>query len=116
MFHKKKKPKKKHDYDLSFENVAIPEIHTHHTPEDDTDEAEPPAVDYDNLAIPEVHIQKKGPITQMRKDLYTMIHSQYAKKIMNWLCTAAMLIPSGLASDSLPVKPLLHRYGWNTVV
>ena len=41
MFHKKKKPKKKHDYDLSFENVAIPEIHTHHTPEDYTDEAEP---------------------------------------------------------------------------
>ena len=59
MFHKKKKPKKKHDYDLSFENVAIPEIYT--------DEAEPPAVDYDNLAIPEVHIQKKDPSTPNEK-------------------------------------------------
>ena len=45
-----------------------------------------------------------------------MIHSQYAKKIMTWLCTAAMLIPSGLASDSLPVKASVTPVPEDTVV
>lgn len=45
-----------------------------------------------------------------------MIHSRYAKKIMTWLCTAAMLIPSSLASYSLPVKASVTPVPEDTVV
>ena len=63
MFWKKRKAEatEKHDYDLTYDNLAIPEVHTHdETTETETsDTEEPPTVTYDSVAIPEVHIRKK---------------------------------------------------------
>ena len=56
----KKHDEEKHDYDLTFENVAIPEVHTHKTHDEATEnESDDSSINYDNLAIPEVHIRKK---------------------------------------------------------
>ena len=57
-FKKLKKIKRKHDFNLSIDNLAIPEIHTHK--QDDTLKApkDQPSVNYD-IAIPEIHIKKK---------------------------------------------------------
>ena len=55
MFEKLKKlfknrdEKEKHNYDLTFDNVAIPE---------DADKENAP-ISYDNVAIPEVHIRNR---------------------------------------------------------
>ena len=67
MFWKKKKKQEvkaeKHDYELTYENVAVPEVHTHApeeapaSPQEKEDEEE--SVHYENLAIPEIHIRKK---------------------------------------------------------
>lgn len=66
MFGKKKNIDGKKNYDLTYENLAIPEIHTHETEkpadkekreEKETDHK--PGVVYDSVAIPEVHIRKK---------------------------------------------------------
>lgn len=66
MFGKKKNTDGKKNYDLTYENLAIPEIHTHETEEPvdkekrETKEADhKPGVVYDSVAIPEVHIRKK---------------------------------------------------------
>ena len=51
-----KKEQHKHNYNLTFDNVAIPEIHTHKS---DKHQEDPPCqhpIQYDNVAIPEVHI------------------------------------------------------------
>lgn len=59
-FKKKKKPSQhEHEYDLTYDNVAIPEVHTHkaYCDEDNVDGDSP--ISYDNVAIPEVHIRKK---------------------------------------------------------
>lgn len=48
-----------HEYDLTYDNVAIPEVHTHKAPHDDNTHFDDPAISYDNVAIPEVHIKKK---------------------------------------------------------
>lgn len=48
-----------HEYDLTYDNVAIPEVHTHKAPHDDDTHFDDPAISYDNVAIPEVHIRKK---------------------------------------------------------
>ena len=55
-FKKSKKFNKKHDFNLSIDNLAIPEIHTHK--QDDTLKAtkDQPSVNYDT-AIPEIHIK-----------------------------------------------------------
>ncbi len=45
-------------YDLTYDNVAIPEVHTH-TANDDSNSDGDNDVLYDNVAIPEVHIHKK---------------------------------------------------------
>lgn len=66
MFGKKKNTDGKKNYDLTYENLAIPEIHTHET-EEMTDKEkgktrkpdQKPGVVYDSVAIPEVHIRKK---------------------------------------------------------
>lgn len=57
-FKKSKKFNEKHDFNLSIDNLAIPEIHTHK--QDDTLKAtkDQPSVNYDT-AIPEIHIKKK---------------------------------------------------------
>lgn len=65
MFHWKNKNEQihveeKHDYNLTFDNVAIPEVHTHKTHDEATEnESDDSSINYDNLAIPEVHIRKK---------------------------------------------------------
>lgn len=65
MFEKLKKifkdmeKKEKHNYDLTFDNVAIPEVHVKSTgSHEDTDKENAP-ISYDNVAIPEVHIRNK---------------------------------------------------------
>ena len=66
MFGKKKNTDGKKNYDLTYENLAIPEIHTHEAEEQTDKEPEAsgktdskPRVVYDSVAIPEVHIRKK---------------------------------------------------------
>ncbi len=66
MFGKKKNTDGKKNYDLTYENLAIPEIHTHETEETADKEKreakeadQKPGVVYDSVAIPEVHIRKK---------------------------------------------------------
>ena len=52
---------KKTNYDLTYDNVAIPEIHTHKVTEHDSNDnvEESPDARYDSVAIPEIHIKKK---------------------------------------------------------
>lgn len=59
--HGKSADQKKHDYDLTYDNVAIPEIHTHKVTEQDSGDnmEESPDACYDSVAIPEIHIKKK---------------------------------------------------------
>ena len=59
----KKHSEKKSDYDLTYDNLAIPEIHTHEAEEpvdqEQKETDQKPEVVYDSVAIPEVHIRKK---------------------------------------------------------
>lgn len=55
LFRKNKDKNKK--YDFTYDNVAIPEVHTH--PAKDNEQCDDEDVVYDNVAIPEVHIHKK---------------------------------------------------------
>lgn len=59
MFVFKKKKEEDHAYDLTYDNLAVPEIHTHKIrgseEENDTDSG----ITYDSVAIPEIHIRKK---------------------------------------------------------
>ncbi len=64
MFFKKKKyitinnpQKSRKNYDLTYDNVAIPEVHTHEETYDTKSVSSDSSVDFDNLAIPEVHIK-----------------------------------------------------------
>lgn len=56
LFRKSKEKKKK--YDLTYDNVAIPEVHTHPANDDSNSDGDNDVL-YDNVAIPEVHIHKK---------------------------------------------------------
>ena len=49
--------KSRKNYDLTYDNVAIPEVHTHEETYDTKSVSSDSSVDYDNLAIPEVHIK-----------------------------------------------------------
>lgn len=54
-----KKETTESDYDLTYDDVAIPEIHTHKsTPSASTENTEE-TIHYDDVAIPEVHLPKK---------------------------------------------------------
>ena len=55
----KKKAAEKHNYDLTYDNVAIPEVHTHKPEDHEETPGEDAPVHYDNVAIPEVHIRRK---------------------------------------------------------
>ena len=73
MFHFKnkiknaRKEREKKNYDLTYDNVAIPEVHkaasdttTHAAEEQDfSTEEHASSVSFDNVAIPEVHIRRK---------------------------------------------------------
>lgn len=51
MFKFRKKREKGHEYNLTYDNLAVPEIHTHE-PEDAADEDEKkPGITYDSVAI-----------------------------------------------------------------
>ena len=47
----------KHDYDLTYDDAAITEIHTHKVKESDVHEEDLKDAHYDSVAIPEVHIK-----------------------------------------------------------
>ena len=49
----KKKAAEKHNYDLTYDNVAIPEVHTHKPEDHEETPGEDAPVHYDNVAIPE---------------------------------------------------------------
>lgn len=65
MFEKLKKifkdieKKEKHNYDLTFDNVAIPEVHVKSTGSHEDIDKENAPISYDNVAIPEVHIRNR---------------------------------------------------------
>lgn len=52
-----KKTKNKKNYDMTFDELAIPEIHTNHKKGNKKDTDNKPSVNYDT-AIPEIHIKK----------------------------------------------------------
>lgn len=54
----RKSKEKKAKYDLTYDNVAIPEVHTHPANDDSNSDGDNDVL-YDNVAIPEVHIHKK---------------------------------------------------------
>lgn len=60
MFEKRKKHA--HKFDVTLDNVAVPEVHTHEEEPSKKsarkDEVQP-SVTYDSVAIPEIHIRKK---------------------------------------------------------
>lgn len=55
----KKKAAEKHNYDLTYDNVAIPGVHTHKPEDTEETPGEDAPVHYDNVAIPEVHIRQE---------------------------------------------------------
>ncbi len=54
-----KKEQHKHNYNLTFDNVAIPEIHTNKSDKHQEEAPNQHPIQYDNVAIPEVHIRAK---------------------------------------------------------
>lgn len=56
---KNREKKEKHNYDLTFDNVAIPEVHVKSTESHKDTNKENAPISYDNVAIPEVHIRNK---------------------------------------------------------
>ena len=54
----RKSKEKKTKYDLTYDNVAIPEVHTRPANDDSNSDGDNDVL-YDNVAIPEVHIHKK---------------------------------------------------------
>ena len=58
-FHKRAKVNadQKHDYDLTYDDAATTEIHTHKVKESDVHEQDLKDAHYDSVAIPEVHIK-----------------------------------------------------------
>lgn len=56
---KNREEKEKHNYDLTFDNVAIPEVHVKSTESHENTDKENAPISYDNVAIPEVHIRNR---------------------------------------------------------
>ena len=63
----KKKATEKHNYNLTYDNVAIPEVHTHKPEDHEETPGEDAPVHYDNVAIPEVHIRRKTHLPRPRR-------------------------------------------------
>ena len=49
----------KSTYDVSYENLAVPEIHTEPETEDEATEGNGESITYESVAIPEIHIRRK---------------------------------------------------------
>ncbi len=63
MFFKGKKQNKDNKsthefYDVKYENLAVPEVHTEPEAEEEMEE-EQESITYESVAIPEIHIRKK---------------------------------------------------------
>ena len=58
-FFEVKREQHKQKYDVTTENVAVPEIHTHVTKEHEEQPDEESPISYENVAIPEVHIRRR---------------------------------------------------------
>ena len=54
-----KKERPASDYNLTYDDVAIPEIHTHKTSPETNTENTDETIHFDDVAIPEVHLPKK---------------------------------------------------------
>lgn len=50
---------KTNEYNLAYDNLAIPEVHIGKKNEEKENDDIKPSVSYDALAIPEIHIKKK---------------------------------------------------------
>lgn len=50
---------KPHEYNLAYDNLAIPEVHIGKKEEEKENDDIKPSVSYDSLAIPEIHVKKK---------------------------------------------------------
>lgn len=61
MSDKKNNTQEKENYDIEYDNLAMPEIHTHRAEHKQPSEPAEESVTYDTLAIPEIHIRKKKP-------------------------------------------------------
>ncbi len=64
MFFKGKKQNKDNKsthefYDVKYENLAVPEVHTEPETEEEEMEEEQESITYESVAIPEIHIRKK---------------------------------------------------------
>ena len=64
MFKKKSdKENKKLDFDVKYENLAVPEIHigskSDEVQDEIDDEEDTEGITYDSVAIPEIHIRRK---------------------------------------------------------
>ena len=56
----KEQHKEHHRFNLSFDNLAIPEVNTEsHDDNEDNVGEDDSSVTYDTVAIPEIHIRKK---------------------------------------------------------
>ena len=55
----KKDEKKKTTYDVSYENLAVPEVHTEPGANDEATEDDGESITYESVAIPEIHIRRK---------------------------------------------------------
>lgn len=55
----KKDEKKKTTYDVSYENLAVPEVHTEPEANDEATEDDGESITYESVAIPEIHIRRK---------------------------------------------------------
>ncbi len=54
-----KKERSQADYNLTYDDVAIPEIHTHKTSPETNEKSKDESIHFDDVAIPEVHLPKK---------------------------------------------------------
>lgn len=53
---------KKESYEIEYENLAVPEVHTGHVKQDpkkDSRKEKKHGIVYDSVAVPEVHIPKR---------------------------------------------------------
>ena len=55
------------DYDIAYDNLAVPEIHTGKAKPQHAEPAEKPEINYDT-AIPEVHFKRTSEDSQANRD------------------------------------------------
>ena len=57
----------KQDYDIAYDNLAVPEIHTGKAKPQHAEPVEKPEINYDT-AIPEVHFKRTSESSQANRD------------------------------------------------